>query len=194
MQIRRFEAKDIQEALKQVKSVLGHQAIILSTRPLRDPRKVRRSLLEVVAAVDHDPFPETRPPRRIADQRVRRQIRPGPLTCRSDGYFQFKTPTARLRRQQDFLKASPVNGNLLASSTNAGRVDLEKFIDHFVCLLGEGFICNHMEETLLPSGDPLNPPRSLFSYLTCCQRVSEGLDPAFKTQSGQMNIKKILWN
>lgn len=62
MQIRRFEAANMQEALKQVKAALGPEALILSTRSIRDPRQPRRSLLEIVAAVDHEPLPENRPP------------------------------------------------------------------------------------------------------------------------------------
>lgn len=58
MQIRRFEAENMQEALRQVKETLGPEALILSTRSIRDPRRSRRSLLEIVAAVDHDPSRE----------------------------------------------------------------------------------------------------------------------------------------
>jgi flagellar biosynthesis protein FlhF len=53
MQIRRFEGRDIQEALRQVKEVLGPEAIILSTKtipPLRSGQN--RPIVEVVAAVD----------------------------------------------------------------------------------------------------------------------------------------------
>jgi flagellar biosynthesis protein FlhF len=61
MQIRRFEAGNMQEALKQVKATLGPEALILSTRSIRDPRHPRRSLLEIVAAVDHEPLLGNRP-------------------------------------------------------------------------------------------------------------------------------------
>ncbi len=53
MQIRRFEAKDVQEALREVKEVLGPEAIILSTKTVRSPRsESNRSLVEVIAAAD----------------------------------------------------------------------------------------------------------------------------------------------
>jgi flagellar biosynthesis protein FlhF len=59
MQIRRFEARDIQEALRQVKEEMGPEAIILSTKTVKNP--IRRlgfshpSLVEVVAAIDPAP-------------------------------------------------------------------------------------------------------------------------------------------
>ncbi len=62
MQIRRFEGKDIQEALRQVKEVLGPEAIILSTKtipPLRSGRS--RPVVEVVAAVDRPEAPSPPP-------------------------------------------------------------------------------------------------------------------------------------
>ena len=37
MQIKRFEAKDVQGALRQVKEALGEEAIILSTRKIKKP-------------------------------------------------------------------------------------------------------------------------------------------------------------
>jgi len=56
MQIKRFEAQDIQEALRQVKQALGPEAIILSTKTIRTPpdplRRGRASRVEVVAASD----------------------------------------------------------------------------------------------------------------------------------------------
>jgi flagellar biosynthesis protein FlhF len=72
MQIRRFEAGTMQEALKQVKAALGPEALILSTRSLRDPRQPRRPRLEIVAAVDHEPFRENRHPASPGGLRPRR--------------------------------------------------------------------------------------------------------------------------
>src|SRR5512143_1577289 len=64
MQIKRFEASDMQEAMRQVKESLGPEAIILSTKTVRRPggpaRKPRPSLVEVVAAAEHA-VPEKRP-------------------------------------------------------------------------------------------------------------------------------------
>ncbi len=56
MQIRRFEAKDIQEALRQVKETLGPEAIILSTQKVKNPflpcKPGGGVKVEVVAAID----------------------------------------------------------------------------------------------------------------------------------------------
>ncbi|MGQ9646415.1 MAG: hypothetical protein ACUVWO_07760 [Thermodesulfobacteriota bacterium] len=67
MQIKRFEAKDVQEALRQVKEAMGPDALILSTKkvkrssfPFEFPR---RSWVEVVAAIDRraEPKPQCVP-------------------------------------------------------------------------------------------------------------------------------------
>lgn len=58
MRIKRFEARNMQEALRQVKEVLGPEAIILSTHTLRSSNRSRPgppALCEVVAAVDSRP-------------------------------------------------------------------------------------------------------------------------------------------
>ena len=56
MQIKRFEAGDMQEALKQVKETMGPEAIILSTKTIKPPSSrpgyARRTVVEVVAAID----------------------------------------------------------------------------------------------------------------------------------------------
>ena len=56
MQIKRFEATDMTEAMRQVKETLGPEAIILSTKTIRKPvsqgRIARPSQVEVVAAAD----------------------------------------------------------------------------------------------------------------------------------------------
>ncbi len=64
MQIKRFEAHNMKEALLQVKKDLGPEAIILSTKTLRNPSPApgrARSLIEVVAGIDPPPLPEMRP-------------------------------------------------------------------------------------------------------------------------------------
>jgi flagellar biosynthesis protein FlhF len=58
MKIRRFEAKNRQEAMKQVKAVLGPEALILSSRSIRNPSQPQQSIFEIVAAMDSDPSPE----------------------------------------------------------------------------------------------------------------------------------------
>jgi flagellar biosynthesis protein FlhF len=56
MQIKRFEARDMKEAVRLVKEVMGPEAIILSTKTLRKAgegsRPGRQSGVEVVAAMD----------------------------------------------------------------------------------------------------------------------------------------------
>jgi flagellar biosynthesis protein FlhF len=56
MKIKRFEGKDMPEALRQVKEVLGPEAIILSTRTIKSPMGYSKSpgpsRVEVVAAMD----------------------------------------------------------------------------------------------------------------------------------------------
>ncbi len=62
MQIKRFEARDIQEALRQVKEAMGPEAIILSTKTLKHPllQGYKDAKVEVVAAMDrpNDPAPK----------------------------------------------------------------------------------------------------------------------------------------
>jgi len=57
MQIKRFEASNMQEAMRQVKEILGPEAIILSTKTIRRPAgptgMPRPSRVELVAATDH---------------------------------------------------------------------------------------------------------------------------------------------
>ncbi len=64
MQIKRFEAKNIQDALRQVKKVMGPEAIILSTKTLKKASggpAGARSVIEVVAGNDPPASPETNP-------------------------------------------------------------------------------------------------------------------------------------
>jgi flagellar biosynthesis protein FlhF len=70
MQIKRFEASDMQEAMRQVKETLGPEAIILSTKTVRRPtgpaRMPRPSLVEVVAAADHPATEKSKPAPKIS--------------------------------------------------------------------------------------------------------------------------------
>jgi len=63
MQIKRFEARDVQEALKQVKEVMGPDALILSTKKVKKSsfpfEFSRRSWVEVVAAIDRRTDPKS---------------------------------------------------------------------------------------------------------------------------------------
>ncbi len=68
MQVKRFEAVDMQEAIRLVKQELGPQAIILSTRSVKKGNGTfglfGRSMVEVTAAVDREEAvdPEPAPP------------------------------------------------------------------------------------------------------------------------------------
>ena len=68
MQIKRFEAPDMQQALRQVKEALGPEAIILSTKTLKKNHGRARAFspmgVEVVAAIDHPPADASRPARK----------------------------------------------------------------------------------------------------------------------------------
>ena len=65
MRIRRFEAENRQEAMKQVKNVLGPEALILSSRSIKNPSQPQQSIFEIVAAIDPDPAPDfPKPPLR----------------------------------------------------------------------------------------------------------------------------------
>jgi flagellar biosynthesis protein FlhF len=83
MRIRRFEADNMQEAMKQVKAVLGPEALILSSRSIRNPRQPQQSIFEIVAATDSDPvaeFPKQTPraPSRIRGYRQEERGAPSP--------------------------------------------------------------------------------------------------------------------
>ena len=52
MQIRRFLVQDIKEAIRIVKKELGADAVILTTRHVKDPSGAKNKKLEVTAAVD----------------------------------------------------------------------------------------------------------------------------------------------
>ena len=70
MQIKRFEAPDMQQALRRVKEALGPEAIILSTKSLKKLNGRTRAFspmaVEVVAAIDHAPAHGARPARKVA--------------------------------------------------------------------------------------------------------------------------------
>ncbi len=70
MQIKRFEAKDVQEALRKVKEEMGPEAIILSSKGIKKPSDrfglVKQSWVEVVAARDPMSHPVPDPPPKIS--------------------------------------------------------------------------------------------------------------------------------
>ncbi|HPQ06435.1 MAG TPA: flagellar biosynthesis protein FlhF [Syntrophales bacterium] len=74
MQVKRYEAASIQEALQSIKNDLGPEAVVLSTKTLRNTKP---RLIEVIAAVDRgDPPPagrarleRTEPPKRPGEEK-----------------------------------------------------------------------------------------------------------------------------
>jgi flagellar biosynthesis protein FlhF len=81
MKIRRFEAENRQEAMKQVKAVLGPEALILSSRSIRNPSQPQQSIFEIVAAMDSDPapeFPKAKPRAPFRNQRTYPEERTAP--------------------------------------------------------------------------------------------------------------------
>jgi flagellar biosynthesis protein FlhF len=73
MQIKRFEAKNMTDALRQIKRALGPEAVILSAKDLRRENRLlgisRKIGVEVTAAVDED-YPEALFDRSLAEKRV----------------------------------------------------------------------------------------------------------------------------
>lgn len=59
MKMRRYVARDLRTALRQVRETQGSEAVIVSTRRLGDE-------VEVVAAIDYDAEPAAAPPRTVA--------------------------------------------------------------------------------------------------------------------------------
>ena len=60
MNVKRYIAKDVQEAMIKIKSELGRDAVILHTRKIKSPGWkgiFKKPLVEVVAAVDHEDKP-----------------------------------------------------------------------------------------------------------------------------------------
>ncbi|RJR29828.1 MAG: flagellar biosynthesis protein FlhF, partial [Desulfobacteraceae bacterium] len=60
MNIKRYIAGTVQEALQLVKREMGPEAVILETRTIQAPRGAGRTgkRVEVTAAVDYDPKPQ----------------------------------------------------------------------------------------------------------------------------------------
>ncbi|RMF88776.1 MAG: flagellar biosynthesis protein FlhF [Nitrospinota bacterium] len=77
MQVRRFEAVDMQEALRLVKQELGPHAIILSTRSIKKGKGTfglfGRPMVEVTAAVDRE---QVHPSETTPERRSSRALRP----------------------------------------------------------------------------------------------------------------------
>lgn len=93
MQIKRFEAQDIKEALRQVKEAMGPEAIILSTKTVKKTqdrfRMSKPSVVEVVAASDlpaaESARPGGQPPTLLPSKS---SVRKGPRTHPGDPFLQ----------------------------------------------------------------------------------------------------------
>src|SRR3989304_4503574 len=96
MQIKRFEAVDMQEALRLVKGELGPDAVILSTKQIRKDNGVfgmfSRQVVEVVAARDY----------------TDKQHEKEPIAGRHPGYFETDDfLKEEFRKIRDDIRAAP---------------------------------------------------------------------------------------
>jgi flagellar biosynthesis protein FlhF len=92
MQIKKFEARDVQEALRKVKEVLGEEAIILSTQKVKKPSSRAGSAdgmrVEVVAATDQPVRPATFSPTHFPTLDERKQTSRNPGRIEEDPFVQ----------------------------------------------------------------------------------------------------------
>jgi flagellar biosynthesis protein FlhF len=134
MKIRRFEAENRQEAMKQVKAVLGPEALILSSRSIRNPSQPQQSIFEIVAATDSEPtpeFPKPTPRAPFPNQR---------------GYAAERTAATPPNRIVEKLLAcglspdwvSPLIREFSTFSEKENRPEGEKIQDYLVRRLAEG--------------------------------------------------------
>ncbi len=69
MQIKRFEAPEMQQALRRLKEAQGPEVIILSAEALKKTKGRTRAFfqmaVEVVAGIDHPPANSARPARKV---------------------------------------------------------------------------------------------------------------------------------
>lgn len=128
MKITTFKARDMREALKEVKEKLGSDAVILSTRSIREPSKggiaLGRTLIEVTACPSPTSLEETTslepeaPARfsRVVDDPIERTMDPPPLS-RQDGARQDGIPRKKPLKKADI---SHIHSNLRALEDGTG--------------------------------------------------------------------------
>ncbi|WP_462171229.1 flagellar biosynthesis protein FlhF [Pseudoalteromonas xiamenensis] len=124
MKIKRFFAKDMRTALKEVKEELGPDAVIMSNKKLADG-------VEIVAAVDNDRAPQTAPEQPQAPIQAERKVaqvaprivRPEPARAKPEPQAQVADSLqALLERQASARPRSPE----LASMFSESGIDTEK--------------------------------------------------------------------
>ena len=134
MRIRRFEAENRQEAMKQVKTVLGPEALILSSRSIRNPNQPQQSIFEIVAAIDPDPAPDfPKQPARVPS-RMRGYSREERMKSPSPNQILEKLLACGL--SPDWV--NPLIRELNTLSEKEKRPDGEKIQDYLVRRLAEG--------------------------------------------------------
>ena len=92
MQIKKFEARDVQEALRKVKEALGEEAIILSTQKVKKPSSRPGSAdgtrVEVVAAIDQPVRPAAFSPIHFPTLNEKKQTSRNPGRIEEDPFVQ----------------------------------------------------------------------------------------------------------
>jgi len=119
--------------MKQVKAVLGPEALILSSRSIRNPNQPQQSIFEIVAATDSDPVPEFPKPTTRAPFRNQR------------GYAEERTAAPPNRIVEKLLASglspdwvSPLIQELSTLSEKEKRPGGEKIQEYLVRRLAEG--------------------------------------------------------
>ncbi|MFC3031789.1 flagellar biosynthesis protein FlhF [Pseudoalteromonas fenneropenaei] len=118
MKIKRFFAKDMRTALKEVKEELGADAVIMSNKKLADG-------VEIVAAVDNDRAPTTKPepaqqaPRataQVASEAAPRFVRPEPMRARPEPQAKVADSLQALLERQTARPRSPELASMFSES------------------------------------------------------------------------------
>jgi flagellar biosynthesis protein FlhF len=123
MKIKRFFAKDMRTALKEVKEELGPDAVIMSNKKLADG-------VEIVAAIDNDRAPVATPvqaqpaarPEIPAATTAPRFVRPEPARAKPEAQAQVADSLQALLERQTARPRSPE----LASMFSQSGIDTER--------------------------------------------------------------------
>lgn len=75
MRIKKFIAESLREGKSRIIRELGEDAIVLSSRTIKDPKDENNSLVEIVAAVDNQPAKPSAPKLPISNDLRSRQVR-----------------------------------------------------------------------------------------------------------------------
>lgn len=131
MQIKTYKAVSMRDALAQVKAELGPQAVIVSTREVKENAYglMGRPMIEVVAAVDYDAEAHRRTlgahqgsrPRPQAEEAESRAAVPDRL---GQEIVELKEMVRRLMEKSEVREPHPLRDKLLSSGIRESLVDL----------------------------------------------------------------------